>query len=453
MTAPPTPPLGATRRQFLRWSAASAAALSVPGLLAACAGSGDVRTVRSGRVTLDFWTHDDGYVQFFTDSIGVADAATRYRYRLDVTKIGAADLVTKLLAQAVAEAGTPDVAGFEIGNFARMLRGDITEELLVDLSAIRDRFGDDLIQARVAPFSKNGKLYALDSDSPLVVQYYREDLFRRDGLALETPETWSAFLDDAEKVARKRGTKFGAVGVGSDLGQVLQGFQIPLMQNGGNLFDADGRLAIETPEAERALAFLVDGIRRGVFTTVTDLYGGSIQAALKSGELAAIAMPSWYAAYGIKPNVPDQSGKWRIRALPRFTPDGSRTSVGGGTGFGALRGKPNTQAATQFIEAIYLSKEQQVARYKALGYLPTLRSVYKDPELLGLEDTYFGGQRLFQVYADVIDEIPPYYQSADMSILQTVLSGSLLDAYRGRRTPSEALSEAADAFRGQTRAA
>jgi multiple sugar transport system substrate-binding protein/arabinosaccharide transport system substrate-binding protein len=40
-----------------------------------------------------------------------------------------------------------------------------------------------------------------------------------------------------------------------------------------------------------------------------------------------------------------------------------------------------------------------------------------------------------------------------MSILQTVLSGSLLDAYRGRRTPSEALSEAADAFRGQTRAA
>ncbi|WP_159793183.1 extracellular solute-binding protein [Puerhibacterium puerhi] len=439
-----------TRRQLLRWGLVGAAAAALPGALTGCA-TQTAAAVRSGDVTLDLWTHDDGYITFFTDSVPVVQSGSRFRYELDVTKIGSADLVTKVLAQAVAGTGTPDVAGFEIGNFARLLRGNITEELLVDLSDVRDRLGDDLIQARVAPFSKDGRLYALDSDAPLVVQYYREDLFREDGLSLETPETWAEFLDAAEAVSSRKGTRYGAVGVGSDLGQVLQGFQIPLMQAGGNLFDAEGRLTIETPEAERALAFLVDGIQRGVFTTVTDMYGGSIQAALKSGELAAVSMPSWYASYGIQPNVPEQAGRWRIRPLPRMTEGGSRTSVGGGTGFAALRAKPNSEAAAELVEKVYLSPAQQVARYKALGYLPTLRSVYDDPELLALGNDYFGGQPLFEVYAEIVDEIPPYYQSPDMSILQTVLSGALLDAYRGRRTPAEALSTAADAFRGQTR--
>ena len=84
--------------------------------------------------------------------------------------------------------------------------------------------------------------------------------------------------------------------------------------------------------------------------------------------------------------------------------------------------------------------------------MPTLRSVFDDPRLSAISDSYFDGQRLFGVYKDVIDDVPSQHQSADTAILQTVLSGYLLQAYKGQLTAKQALSAAADDFRGQARA-
>ncbi|WP_246884686.1 hypothetical protein [Streptomyces sp. GESEQ-4] len=114
-----------SRRTVLR----SALGLGAGAALAAC-GTGSTTARTSGDVTLALWTHDPGYEAFFTKGITDADRLTDFRYRLEVTRAGAPDLVTKLLAQAVAGRGTPDLAGFEIGSFPRMLRGDIAPRLL-----------------------------------------------------------------------------------------------------------------------------------------------------------------------------------------------------------------------------------------------------------------------------------------------------------------------------------
>jgi hypothetical protein len=236
---------------------------------------------------------------------------------------------------------------------------------------------------------------------------------------------------------------FGALAVGSDFPQIVQGYQLLLMQRGGTIFNRDGDLDIETPEAEEALRFAVDGLRSGFFSTVSDYFGPSMQRALKTNRVLGVNMPTWYAAaYGIKPNVPEQSGLWRVRALPRFTGGGGRTAVGGGTGFAALRGKPNTEASVGLIISTYLDPAQQVKRYRDLGYLPTLRSVYDDPQLLTIGEDYFGGQKLFEIYKDIVDEVPSLYQSQNQSIMTTVLSDYLLRAYRGDLSPAQALSAA-----------
>src|SRR5699024_3727639 len=125
--------------------------------------------------------------------------------------------------------------------------------------------------------------------------------------------------------------------------------------------------------------------------------------------------------------------------------------VGGGTGFGALRDKPATAAARNLVISTYLDPAQQVKRYRAMGYLPTLRSVYDDPELLALEDEYFGGQRLFEIFRDVIDDVPDVHQSANQSIMNIVLAGHILRAFRGDVSPSQALADATDDFRGQAK--
>ncbi len=442
-------PKSTTRRDVLRLGSLIAGS----GLLAATTsgcGSKQQPTLTSGPVELSLWTHDDGYIKFFTSSLPTINASSPFKSSLDVTKIGSSDIVTKLIAQSVAGRGTPDVAGLEIGGFARLLNGNLAEELLVDLTSITQPVADDLIKARTAPFSRDGKLYALDSDTPLAVYYHREDRFRDLGIPTDI-STWEEFLEIGVAANKKHGVSFGALSTGTDLPQLVQGFQIPLVQRGGNLFDKDGQLSIETPEAEDVLGFLSKAMQSGFYTSVSDYYGAGMQAALKSNNLLGVAMPSWYAAYGIQPNVPEQKGLWRIASLPAFSGGGGRTSVGGGTGFAAILGKPNSLASVDFLKNAYLTKSQQVERYKQLGYLPTLRSVFDDPELLEIPNDYFGGQKLFEVYSDIIDEVPEVFQSGDQMILNTVLSGYLLRAYKGDLTPAQALSGAARDFRGQTR--
>lgn len=438
-----------SRRDLLRWGVAAGGAFALSGLLTACSPQ-STAAVRSGRADLSFWTHDPGYEKFFTQALPVADRGSRFDYALDITTIAAADIPTKLIAQAVAGTGTPDVAGLEIGAFCRMLRGDIATELLSDLSSSVASKRDDLISARLTPFSKDGRLYALDSDTPLCVYYHRADRFRELGIP-DDLATWEETMSVGAKLHESKGVSLHAVAV-TDPGGTLQSYQILLLQRGGDLYDESGEIAIQTPEAERTLQFLVDGVQSGAIATVADMYGPSLQSGLKGGTILAVDMPSWYASYGIKPNVPEQEGKWRVRNLPRFAGGGSTTSVGGGTGFAVLRDKPLTQAGIDLVLAAYLDPDQQVKRYEDLGYLPTLRSVYDDPRLAALSDPYFGGQQLFGVYKSVVDEVPSQHQSANAAILQTVLSGYLIKAYKGQISPKQALDAAAADFRGQTRA-
>ena len=449
-TAPAPPGAGpgaAPRRTVLRW-AAGAGVLATTGTASACASSRPASVRTSGPVNLSLWTHDQGYQDFFTSAVPRADRATPFTYRLRVTRAGAQDLVTKLLAQAVAGRGTPDVMGFEIGNYARMLRGDLSARLLRDWTQDVAPLGDDLLPARRAPYTVDGRLYALDSDTPVTVYYYRDDLLSEYGIPVDIG-TWEELARAGEKLYRKHRVSLGAVATGSDLNQVVQVFAILLYQRGGALFDARQQITLDSPEAEETLRFICDGLRSGFLVDVADFYGPSMQTALKRGSVAGLWMASWYKTFGLQPNVPEQSGRWRIRALPRFSAGGSRTSVAGGTGFTAITGKANTMAGADFLRATWLTKEAQVRRYRELGYLPTRRSVFRNPELLALEDEFCGGQRLFEVYAPLADHVPAYYQSPDQSILTDVLSGYLIRAYRGDLSPREALRRATSDFRAQ----
>ncbi|MET7479107.1 ABC transporter substrate-binding protein [Streptomyces sp. NPDC005648] len=441
------PPLSPSRRALLR----GALGLGTAAALTAC-GAGDTTVRTSGDVTLSLWTHDPGYEAFFRKGIPDADRLTDFRYHLKVTRAAAPDLVTKLLAQAVAGRGTPDTVGFEIGSFPRMLRGDIAPRLLHDLTpdlAAVPGLKEDLLPARLAPYSRDGRIYALDSDTPMVVYYYRDDLFTRWNLPKNTA-TWEEYAELGARVHKDHGASLCVVStVGSDTGQVVQSFQMLLYQRGGAFFDADGKLVLDSPEAEEVLTFLVRGLRTGFVIDISDYYGAAMQAALKSGKVVGLPMAIWYKNFGLIPNVPEQKGKWRVRALPRFAGGGGATAALGGTGFGVVKDKANTEAAVDFLLNTWLTHDGQVRRFTETGYLPTRRSVFTDPRLNATEDAFCGGQRLFSLYRSLLPDVPSFYQSPDQSILFDVLAGNLLRAYRGDLTPRQALKQTAADYHDQ----
>ncbi|KUO17425.1 hypothetical protein [Streptomyces dysideae] len=64
-----------------------------------------------------------------------------------------------------------------------------------------------------------------------------------------------------------------------------------------------------------------------------------MRTVLKTGRVIGLPMAIWYKNYGLLPSVPEQKGKWRVRALPRFAKGGGVTAAPGGTGCGVIKDK------------------------------------------------------------------------------------------------------------------
>ncbi|MFE7077319.1 ABC transporter substrate-binding protein [Streptomyces sp. NPDC057620] len=437
-----------SRRSVLRTVSGMGLGLLAAPALAGC-GTSSAAPLRSGRAKIRLWTHDPDYIKIF--QTGAKDPGlmrgSRYDYRWDVTSSAPADIVTRLIAQAVANGDTPDLVGLNIDQFPRVMGSSIAKNLFVDLTDTVRPFGEDLL--KLAPYAVDGVPYGLESGNAITVLYYRQDLFEKYKIP-ETAETWEEFLKHGERVSTDHKVSLGMISTG-DNGSIVNGFLQFLLQRGGGFFNADGDLILDSPEALEVLEFMVRGVRSGALLALPDPYGSACAAALKSGRLAATAMPNWYNAAGLQANVPEQKGRWRIRTLPRFSGGGHIASTMGGTAFAVVKDKANTQAALEVLRRVYLSREGQILRYRNGGYLPTLEPLYKDPELISTKDEFLGGQQAFGTYRTAAADLPLFYQAASMQILADVFGGPVLDALKGRTSPAAALKAGLKAYRQQVK--
>ncbi|MFI7129403.1 ABC transporter substrate-binding protein [Nonomuraea sp. NPDC050153] len=435
-----------TRRTFLRRTGLIGGGLLAAPVLGACGGgsSGGGPAVKSGAVTINFWTHDPGYVKTFTESAKrLTDAPNgAFDYTLKVTQADSEALVTRMISQGAAGTGTPEMIGIVISVFPRVMTAGIGKQLLLDLDGVVAPVKDDLL--RTAPYTIDGKLYALESDTCLSVLYYREDEFKKNGIP-EDVATWEELAEIGARLHKKTGQSLGTVATGDNT-SITNAFLQLLLQRGGGYFDQGGNLVLDSPEAVEVLDFMAKGVASGFLLALPDPYGAPNTAALKNGKLISTVMPNWYNVYGLQANVPEQKGRWRIRNLPRFAGGGHLASALGGTGFAVLKDKPATAAATELLKQTYLTREGQLLRFQQGGFLPTLKSLYQDKEFLGTEDAYLGGQRLFDVYTPASQDSPTFYQHPQLNVLIEALGGPMLETLQGKKKAADAIKEAVAAF-------
>lgn len=437
-----------SRRLVLRGAAATGLGLLAAPTLAAC-GSAPAEAVTGGPVRISLWTHDPGYIETFRSAVGdkALMRGSRFDYRMHFANAAGNDVVTRMIAQAVADGNTPDLAGLIIDQFPRVMGSSIAENLFVDLSDTVRPYGDKLL--KLAPYSVDKIPYGLDSDNSVSVLYYRQDVFDKHGVPQDI-ETWQELARRGETLYDKHRVSLGMVATG-DNGSIVNGFLQFLLQRGGGAFDAAGDLTLDSDEAVQVLDFMARGVRSGFLMSLPDPYGSACAAALKSGRLAATVMPNWYKVYGLEANVPEQKGKWRIRTLPRFAQGGHVASTLGGTAFCVLKDKPNTEASLELLRRVYLTREGQLLRYRSGGFLPTLRPLYDDAELRSITDEYLGGQRPFDVYGEAVADLPVFYQASGMQVLTDVLGGPILRALQGKTSAASALKAGIRAYRQQVK--
>lgn len=148
----------------------------------------------------------------------------------------------------------PDVAFFS----PRYVNDMVAQNALVPLDDVFAQIGD-ITRNLVVP-TVDGKVYDIPACTESICLYYRTDIFEEAGL--EPPTTWEELKEVAKQltVDTDGDGKIDQYGFGycGAPGQLGFDFQAISWANGGNLFDENNEVDIDSPEAFGALEFLVE---------------------------------------------------------------------------------------------------------------------------------------------------------------------------------------------------
>jgi len=413
-----------TRRQFLG-AVASAGALAgadsllrmpVPGLRqpAVSRFTGGAPAAQAGR--LELWTFVNTHARWWR-AMGEEFQKTHPGFQLDVQEIAYAEMHDKLQVALSTGVGAPDIADIEQGRYGGFLKGEIQ---LVDLTSRLQEGGylEQLVESREALYSWKGKIYGIEHALTPVVLYYRADVFEAEGITPEQIETWDDYIRVGKQLStgdRKMTFLFQAC------------HDLVLRQRGGDFFDANGNVTVDSPLSVEVFQWLLDlrdthgiaaespvGAQHLQAVSNPALYGD-----LRAGRFLSVMGADWYGGF-LRDNVPELAGKWRAMPLPAWEKGGRRTSCYGGTGASIALSSRNVELAWEFLKFTMLSPEANVLRYLETKLWPPLKAAWEDPRL-HTADPYFGNQDLGQLFAMLGPEVPAQYQSPYRAELNSLL--------------------------------
>lgn len=274
----------------------------------------------------------------------------------------------------------------------------------------------------------DGKMYGVPIAVSARALYYNKDLFKENNVT-DPPRTWS----DLVQVSRQLNKPGKNAGFAVHVTQ-LEGHQFfaYFMWSAGGEFFKDGKYAVNTPEGQKALQFLVDMVRTEKVTneSPTSINRDEMQKVFMQGKVAMMITGPWLRAM-IKKEAPNFN--YGIAPIPMDKHD--ITSAVTDTlmmSTNTRKDKAKEAAAIKFLKFMYQPKYRQQFDEKE-GMLPELTEVGKamsaaDPST--------------KAFIDLLPKarfLPLHPKNNEMN--QTLVSEIQL-ALLGQKDPAKALDDA-----------
>ena len=223
---------------------------------------------------------------------------------------------------------------------------------------------------------RDGKHYQITLSKNMIVLFYREDLFRQNGIAI--PKTWDELFAAARRLTgTDPATGIMRYGLGQSFvttgGVDAQLMANMLLEAQGSPFDSQGRANWANENGRQALQLSVDSIRNGITpesaltTTVDDLFleFGAGKYAMMAG--GAVRVPNVRQTASFDPNAV------QLMLFPSF--GGQKNSPGVMTGWsvGVWSGGSNKELAGKFVEAM-INPESDMLWVQTGGQIPIRKS-------------------------------------------------------------------------------
>jgi trehalose/maltose transport system substrate-binding protein len=283
------------------------------------------------------------------------------------------------LYQQLLAARAPDIDVLQID----VVWPGILANHLVDLTDAAREVAADHAAALIQNNTVGGRLVAIPWFVDVGLLYYRRDLLARHGV--EVPRTWLELTATADRIQRAE----RAAGASRLWGFVFQGrayegltcnaLEWLASHGAGTLIDPTGRIEVNSPAAQRALALAASWIGEISPQGVLNYTEEEARGVFQSGQ--AVFMRNWPYAWALLQDhaspVRDRVG---VTTLPA-APDGRPAAALGGQQLAVSRYSRSPEAAISL--ALFLaSHAEQKRRAIAGGYHPTLPALYRDPQIL-----------------------------------------------------------------------
>jgi multiple sugar transport system substrate-binding protein len=290
---------------------------------------------------------------------------------------------------------------------------------------------DDFFQGPVEAAVYQNRVYAMPWYIDAGILYYRKDLLEKYGFS--PPNTWFDLVRIASEVTRKEPQLYGFIWQGKQYEGLVCNALEYIHSNGGDILK-DGQVAIDSPENIEALGFMRDLIYKYHVTPV--LVTTMIEEPTRHifGKGKALFLRNWPYAWNIfEADDSPVKGKVGVSVLPEFPGHRSSPTLGGWhLGINAYSKHP--EVAERFIEFL-TSYEIQKTLSLTIGYKPTLKALYKDPDINR-------AQRFTTSLYDAFEHasprpITPYYM-----MISQVIQPEFSAVISGIKEPEEALKSA-----------
>lgn len=385
---------------------ASAAAIEAPP--AAASGEAEVVGPTNASTTLEFWAFADARVGFVREVLNSEawksahpDVAVNFRI------FPYNEMHDKLLAALASGVGAPDIADVEISRFSRFIKGE-----RVGFVPLNERIGSEIdnlyTAAATAPWSWEGQIYGLGNELNTVVLAYRKDILDEAGIT--TPfETWDDVRAAGKQISNDSRKMFA-------IHDLSFGDWYMMAQHAGTtMFDEQGNYQGDNEKSVAAMQFNHDLVYEDQIAGIAPAEANDTWtpppywAAFNAEQFIATWGPPWHLG-NLLINVPDQSGKWTVQALPTGLGDSIPTANFGGTGQCITEQSQNAEVAWDLIRMSNLTTEGVLADFRLRTAYPAYIPAYEDPALQEPSE-YFGGVVIGDLYTQIAPQLPPFQQS------------------------------------------
>ncbi len=387
---------------------------------------------------VQIWVNSQGEADYYRNMVKLYNEKTGADFNAQFRAYGFTEMPDKLAIAMRSGINVPDIVQLDEIFFSIYLRGEPPFVDLTDRIAASP-LATGILPQRLAAFTWKDRIYGVPQSVSNVVLWYREDLFRENGITPASLRTWNDFEAAAKRI--RTDNRHMLVLDWSYLGILLR-------QRGYDFYGPDG-----APLADSAmildtwnhlLRWNKEGVgfmpgQGGIFSP--QFFATSVAA----NGVFAIMGADWYGLDILQNFDPERRGRWRAMPLPVWTDERSRgrhnTSSFSGQGLMIFKQSPHVDEAWKFIEWVMTDVDANVERYLDGNAFTPYQPTWTDLRLARPEP-YFNNQTLTSLFMQVAPGAPQAAQSPANAMIVNFLREQYFNAtMSGDLTPEEAFNE------------